>query len=100
MPDNQTNEEWLDLPSVAGNANALGTGVVLYQAGGRKDYLADIKYDDLLVKDSKDNYFAFSWVPHVVADFSQVQKTQCGGRCSKTCKRPGCICDRSIGRCR
>jgi hypothetical protein len=42
MPDNQTKEEWLELPIIANDPNAMGTGVVLYQAGRGKDYMLNI----------------------------------------------------------
>ncbi|WOH58511.1 hypothetical protein [Bradyrhizobium sp. BWC-3-1] len=100
MPDNQTQEAWLELPTVANYSEALGTGVYLPFAGGSKEYLLDITYDDLLSKDEAQKYYAFAWVPHAVATHQQVKQPTCTGRCSKTCKRPGCLCDRSIGQCR
>ncbi|MCW1994792.1 hypothetical protein [Bradyrhizobium diazoefficiens] len=100
MSDNQTQEAWLELPAVANDPNAKGTGVYLPFAGGSKEYLQDITYDDLLNNDAAQTYYAFAWVPHAVATFQQVKQPACTGRCSKTCKRPGCLCDRSIGQCR
>jgi hypothetical protein len=100
MPDNQTKEEWLELPVVADDPNTMGTGVVLRQAGGSKDYVPYVSYDDLLAKDGSEKFFAFAWVPDAVATFQQIQQTSCTGRCSKTCKRPGCLCDRSVGQCK
>jgi hypothetical protein len=100
MPDNQTNDDWLELPTVANNPNAKGTGVYLIQAGGHKDYARDITYTAMLSRDAKEKFFAFAWVPHAVATLQQIQQPPCTGRCSKTCKRPGCLCDRSIGLCK
>ena len=100
MPDNQTNDEWLELPIVANDPNARGTGVVISQQGGAKTYEPDILYAELLAKDKTEQFFAFAWVPLAVANLQQVQQASCDGRCSKTCKRPGCLCDRSIGRCK
>jgi hypothetical protein len=99
MPDNQTDDGWLQLPAVASNPHAEGTGVILKQAGGTKSFIWNVTYDKLLLRDKEENFFAFSWVPHVVATEDQVKAEPCGGRCSKTCKRPGCLCDRSIGKC-
>lgn len=100
MPDNQTKEEWLELPAVANDPSAQGTGVCLRQANATKEYELDITYDAMLSKDSIENFYAFAWVPHAVASVTQIQQPPCTGRCSKTCKRPGCLCDRSIGRCK
>jgi hypothetical protein len=100
MPDNQTNDDWLELPTVAHDPNAKGTGVILIAAGSNKDYAPDVTYDDLLARDAVERFYAFAWVPHAVATFKQIQQTPCSGRCSKTCKRPGCLCDRSVGRCK
>ena|SRR6266536_2145769 len=100
MPDNQTDDEWFEISTVAGDPGALGTGVVLKEAGAQKDLIGDVTYDSLLGRAKSNNFFAFSWVPHAVASFERIARQQCGGRCSKTCKRPGCICDTSIGRCR
>jgi hypothetical protein len=100
MPDNQTKEEWLELPTVANDPNAKGTGVYLLQPGGAKDYAPNIFYDELLSRDAAEQFYAFAWVPHVVATFQQIQQPPCHGRCSRTCKRPGCLCDRSIGHCK
>jgi hypothetical protein len=100
MPDNQTKDEWLELPMVADDPNPKGTGVYLLQAGGSKDYAPDVTYDDLLARDAAEKFYAFAWVPHAVATFQQIQQPPCAGRCSKTCKRPGCLCDRSIGFCK
>jgi hypothetical protein len=61
--------------------------------------MLNITYDDLLARDAGNQFVAFAWVPHAVASFQQIQQTPCGGRCSRTCKRPGCLCDRSIGQC-
>ncbi|TCR65604.1 hypothetical protein [Bosea sp. BK604] len=99
MSDNQTQQDWLDLPSVAGNPNAQGTGAYLDQ-NGVKDYVTDITYDGMLERDRQSNFRAFAWVPHAVATVQQVTQTKCGGRCVKTCKTPGCLCDRSIGQCK
>jgi hypothetical protein len=95
--DNQTSDEWLE---AANDPSAMGTGVFLLKAGGTKAYAVGISYDDLLVRDKKEKFYAFAWVPHGVATFQQVQQTACAGRCNKACKRPGCLCDRSIGRCK
>jgi hypothetical protein len=100
MPDNQTKDEWLELPVVANDPHAIGTGVILRQARGFKDYVPNISYDDMLAKDEREQFFAFAWVPDAVASFQQIQQTSCGGRCAKTCKKPGCLCDRSIGQCK
>jgi hypothetical protein len=100
IPDNQTRDEWLEPPIVANDPNAMGTGVVLRQARGTKDYVLHISYDDMLAKGAKEQFFAFAWVPHGIATFQQIQQTPCSGRCSKTCKRPGCLCDRSVGHCK
>jgi hypothetical protein len=100
MPDNQTRDEWLELPVVANDPNAKGTGVYIPQAGGMKDYAIDITYDNMLSRDSAEKFYAFSWVPHAVATLQQIQSPPCSGRCSKTCKRPGCLCERSIGQCK
>jgi hypothetical protein len=100
MPDNQTNDEWLELASVANDSNAKGTGVYLLQAGGTKEYATDISYDELLARDAAEKFYAFAWVPHAVAIFRRIQQPPCSGRCSKTCKRPGCLCDRSVGLCK
>jgi hypothetical protein len=67
MPDNQTKDEWLELPTVANDPGAKGTGVFLLQANTLKEYAIDITYDTLLLKDSIDNFYAFAWVPHAVA---------------------------------
>jgi hypothetical protein len=100
MPDNQTKEEWLELPIVANDPNASGTGVVLYAAGRSTDYIPGISYDDMLARDTREKFFAFAWVPDAVATYPEISQATCDGRCSKTCKRPGCLCDRSIGRCK
>jgi hypothetical protein len=100
MPDNQTKEEWLELATVLNNPNAKGTGVVIYQAGGPKDYMENVSYDEMLSRDATQQFFAFAWVPDAVATLQQIQKPPCAGRCAKTCKRPGCLCDRSIGHCK
>jgi hypothetical protein len=99
MPDNQTNEDWLELTAVSDDPSALGTGVFLTRGAGGKDFFTDITYNEMLARDQRSNFFAFSWVPHVVASYVQVRQQTCGGRCAKTCKRPGCLCDRSIGVC-
>ena len=100
MPDNQTNEAWLELPGIDNNPNAMGTGVVIQQFGGPKNYVQDVTYEEMLSRDATQQFFAFAWVPDAVASFQQIQQTLCHGRCAKTCKRPGCLCDRSIGQCR
>jgi hypothetical protein len=100
MPGNQTKEEWLQLPDVAGNPDALGTGIALPKPRESKTLIENVKYDDILGMDAHERFFAFSWVPHVVASFDQIRSTPCNARCSQTCVRPGCICDRSIGVCR
>jgi hypothetical protein len=100
MPDNQTKDEWLELPVVATDTSAQGTGVYLAQAGNPKAYEVNVTYDAMLAKAKRDNFYAFAWVPHAVATVAQIQQEPCGGRCSKTCKRPGCLCDLSAGRCK
>jgi len=57
MLDNQTNEDWLKLPTVSGDPNPLGTGVDLFRAGGGKDLIGDITYDDMLRRDQQANLF-------------------------------------------
>lgn len=99
MPGNQTREEWLELPQVAENPMALGTGAVLSKPSEKKELIAEITYEDILERDRSTNFYAFAWVPHAVASYEQVRNASCGGRCSQTCKRPGCLCNRSIGRC-
>jgi hypothetical protein len=60
MPDNQTRDEWLELPVVANDPNAKGTGVYIPQAGGMKDYAIDITYDNMLSRHSAEKFYAFS----------------------------------------
>lgn len=100
MSDNQTRDEWLELSIIANDAAALGTGVFLMQAGAGKDFMKDVTYDAMLSKADSDSYYAFAWVPHVVATLAEIQLNPCSGRCNKTCKRPGCLCDLSIGYCK
>lgn len=98
MPDNQTREEWLDLPTVAGNPNAKGTGVVVKAAGGSKEFIDSVEYEALVEQAESENWDAYSWVPVDVATPDQVKAATCSGRCAGKC-RPGCICNRSKGRC-
>jgi hypothetical protein len=101
MPGNQTKDEWFLLPAVAGSDDALGTGVALVKPrDDTKKFYPDISYEGIIKIDEEQKFFAFMWVPHAVASYDQVISTTCGGRCSQTCKKPGCICDRSIGKCR
>jgi hypothetical protein len=100
MPDNQTNEDWLSRPKVASNPNHPGTGIVLSRARAEKEYIKNITYDQMLQRDERDAFFAFAWIPRAVMSYEELQRVQCRGRCSKTCKRPGCLCDRSIGQCK
>ena len=67
MPGNQTKEEWLQRPDVAGSPDALGTGVVLPRAKEPKKLFANVTYDGILQRDASENFFALAWVPHAVA---------------------------------
>jgi hypothetical protein len=100
MPDNQTKEEWLELAIVADNPKTTGTGVVIQSPGDSKTYMPNVSYAEMLSKDASQQFFAFAWVPDAVATYQQMKQASCGGRCAKTCKRPGCLCDRSIGQCK
>ena len=100
MPDNQTKEEWLELSVVATDAASQGTGVYLLLPGSTKDYAEDITYEWMLTRAKNESFYAFAWVPHVVATAAEIQQNPCSGRCSKTCKRPGCLCDFSAGHCK
>jgi len=100
MPDNQTKEEWLERPEVASNPSHRGTGVVLYRPRGQKEFIEDITYDEMLDRDERNQFFAFAWVPNAIINAYYLRQVTCEGRCSKTCKRPGCLCDRSIGICK
>ena len=99
MPDNQTLDEWLSLPSVANDPSVRGTGVAIARPGSGKDFFSDVTYDEMLRSDQQNQYYCFAWIPYAVATAVQVQQAACGGRCSKSCVTPGCLCDQSIGRC-
>jgi hypothetical protein len=58
MPDNQTLDEWLALPSVASDPNALGTGVAIARPGAGKDHFTSVTYDDMLDFDRRQSFFA------------------------------------------
>ena len=100
MPDNQTREEWLEVQGVLDDPGVLGTGVALRHPNDeQRQFVRRITYDEMLRLDEREKFFAFLWVPEAVSSFEKVSKSACGGRCSRTCKKPGCICNRSIGKC-
>jgi hypothetical protein len=98
VPDNQTRDEWLELPVIVANPQARGTGVVLYTHG--KDFIADVEYRPFVRQMEADtNVRAYAWVPHAVMLPQQVVQAACSGLpCAGRCP-PGCICDRQIGEC-
>jgi hypothetical protein len=99
MPDNQTLDEWFLHPQIVNDPNARGTGVAIARPGSGKDHFSDVTYDEMLDNDRLFQFYCFAWVPHVIATETQVQNAACGGRCSQSCVTPGCLCDRSLGRC-
>jgi hypothetical protein len=100
MPDNQTQDEWLDLPAVAGNPDARGTGVVVRTPGATKEYSDNIPYDKFVEEAEAEQYDVYSWVPHSVASQQQVKAASCAHLlCAGKCP-PGCVCDRKKGRCK
>jgi hypothetical protein len=100
MPDNQTRDEWLQHPMVAGNRNAKGTGVISRTPGSSKEYAENIEYEEMVERAESENIDAYTWVPHVIANESQVKSASCAGlRCARRCP-PGCVCNRKRGRCK
>lgn len=101
MPDNQTQDDWLNVPSVAGNPNAKGTGVIFRTQNGNKEYIKDIEYEELVKQANDGDFDAYSWVPHSIATEQMVMaQSDCGrNRCKGRCP-PGCICNRKTGRCK
>jgi hypothetical protein len=95
---NQTKDAWLALPAVSDNPKALGTGVWLRQS--EKLYDDDVQYETFVSSMRKERVVTFAWVPYAVASPEQVRSASCSGRCARTCKRPGCLCHRSIGQCK
>jgi hypothetical protein len=102
MPDNQTRDEWLELPAVAQNPGALGTGLYLQHWDDPvRGETPNIPYEPFVAQAYSSNYDAFVWVPHAVAAYQQLtsQATCAALRCAGKCP-PGCICDRTRGRCK
>jgi hypothetical protein len=100
MPDDQTPDEWLDLPAVANDPRTLGTGLYLERVGARKEKFSDVTYDDTRDQANRRDFHAFKWVPHSIASETQLDQDVCQARCSRRCFRPGCLCDRGEGRCK
>jgi hypothetical protein len=99
MSDNQTRDEWLELPAVATNSHAQGTGIILKSSGAGKEFIKDVEYRALIDAAVSGNYYAFAWVPHAVASFQYLNGVSCTHlRCMGKCP-PGCICDRDQGHC-
>lgn len=100
MPANQTQHEWLLLPSVRHNSQAWGTGIYLVTWDKEKEYQENVQYEPFVETAYSQNYVAFSWVPDAVASYQQVKSQSCKHlRCAGKCP-PGCICDESKGRCK
>jgi hypothetical protein len=102
VPDNQTHDEWLSIPSVAGVPDAKGTGVVFRAADGGKEYINNVEYEKFLEQADAEQFDSYSWVPHAIANEQQVlaAATSCKNyRCVGKCP-PGCICNRKNGRCK
>jgi hypothetical protein len=101
MPDNQTQDEWLQDPRVSGDPNAKGTGVIVRTPDASKEYLDKIEYEELVEQAEKENIDTYSWVPEVIASEGDVKTASCTGlRCARGKCPPGCICSRKRGRCR
>jgi len=102
MPDNQTPDEWLRLPSVVNNPAPRGTGLFLASSeSGEKAISEGIVYDDFVGMCVQNNYFVFKWVPYEIASPEEINQIQCGGdRCAKSCIKSACLCNTAIGRCR
>lgn len=101
MPlDNQTLDEWLNLPGVGMGPTSLGTGLFIYSFKPGKDIEPDVTYDECKkLADGKDAK-AFKWVPHIVASLDEIKQTACGQRCNRSCVKPGCVCDTDASDCK
>jgi len=98
-PDNQTLDEWLNLPTVVDNPDAKGTGLFLNVSQREKAVMPDLTYEDCLLIVSEKQPKAFKWVPLEVATLEQILQTQCGQECVRRCMQPGCLCDTDAGVC-
>src|SRR5882762_1464730 len=99
MADNQTNRRWLQIPRVADNPNAKGTGVFKKSASSSKEFINNVEYETLVSTAENENWDSYSWVPHEIATQDQVHGASCGGRCVPASCPPGCICGRTTGLC-
>jgi|SRR5271170_5148459 len=100
MPANQTRDEWLFLPSVMDDPQALGTGIYLATWDNEREYQESVQYEPFVETAYSKNYAAFCWVPHVVSSYQRVKSQNCKHlRCAGKCP-PGCICDETRGRCK
>ena len=100
--DDQTEPSWVS-PT---DPRQLGTGILLVpsrnpERRGLYDAIdfTDISYSRCQETAERHGAFAMKWIPHTVAPYNDLAQSVCGGPCTSRCVR-GCICDRSIGRCR
>ena|ERR1700730_2003952 len=102
MPDNQTPDEWLRLPSVVNDPRPRGTGMYLASSEAQsKQFYEDIIYDEFVGTCVNNNYFVFKWVPYEIASLDEIRQIICDGdRCAKSCIKSTCLCNTAIGRCR
>lgn len=96
MPGNQTLDEWLSVTS----EEDMGTGLFIAAPGGDKQFVKEVLYLEFVRRAEDQKYFAYKWVPWVIAAQNSVIESKCSRRCATTCVKPGCICDQSVGRCK
>jgi hypothetical protein len=99
MADNQTHEEWLAIPSVSADSNAIGTVVYRKTSSGAKLYMPNTSYERAIELGNAQGWHVFSWIPEKVASQEQVQSAVCSGRCVPGSCPPGCLCSISSGQC-
>lgn len=91
-------------PRLPRTATELGTGLLLVR-GARapeKHVLRDIAHDYLVSYGRAQKALAVKWLATSVATPEEIESSDCGSppaRCTKTCVRPGCICDHTRGIC-
>lgn len=95
--DDQTEDGWLV------HAGRPGTGVVLlFDARARlykRVVLRDLDFATFSTNaNNLANAVAMKWVPHAVAEPSDVARDPCEAECVRKCHEYGCLCHR--GRCR
>jgi hypothetical protein len=98
----QTERKWL----VGLDPYELGTGLYLFPyplpsdpKAAHKVFDQDITYSECKMRGDDKGALAIKWVPHTIAPYDLLRRTQCGAYCKDTCVQFGCVCNPQKNEC-